>query len=329
MRRHLSLVFLIIFLVFSLVNASEVDAASGPVLSVEPKDTTVAPGETFTVNITIADATLENSVNGIYGWQFVLSFNSSVLNAVSVSEGPFLMEAGSTYWTPPTINNATGIVVATDFLFPYPDFGAFGSGTLANVTFKVMSEGKTSVKFLYEPPPEGRGETKLRTYDPTPPGNIQIVDHTVVDGTFEYPLFRDVAVVAVEASPTDVVAGEIVSINVTVENKGKVAESFDVTVSYDSAPIETKHVTDLALNSSQLLSFSWNTGGVVEGNHTITATASTVSGEADTANNVYHGDVVEVRVQTSVFPMEFLIIAVIIVIVVVAVALFLYMKRRK
>ncbi len=325
------LVFSIGFLLFlnSIAVLSFSQDSSEPVVGIEPREITVAPGETFTVNITISDVTLENSVNGIYGWQFALHFNSSVIQVASVNEGPFLMSAGSTWWTAPSINNATGVVVATDLLFPYPDFGAFGSGTLANVTFRVMAQGKTALQFLYEPPPSGRGETKLRTYVPPPTDQIQVVAHTAVDGAFEYPLFRDVVISDVAVSPDEIVAGNVVSINVTVRNDGKATESFDVTVAYDSSTVDTQHVTDLAPDGSQVLSFSWDTDDVAEGNYTITATASTVSGEADTANNVYVDGEVRVLAPPPFLQWELIAAGLAVAVVVVVVAWFLYSRRRK
>lgn len=322
MRYRLLLMSLLILLVFNSAVVLRVNTASAPVIKVEPKDIVVAPGETFTVNITISDVIPENSVNGIYGWEIDMSFNSSIIEAVSVKEGTFLSGAGSTWWTPPRIDNATGLVVAIDLLFPYPEIGAFGSGVLANVTFKAMAEGKTSLHFLSEAP----YTTKLRTYNGTA---ILPIEYTAVDGAFEYPLFRDVAVNGVTVSPTEVVGGQLVSINVTVENRGKVSESFGVAVSYDSTAIETKQVTDLASNSSQLVSFSWNTKDVSAGNYTITATASAVSGEANSTNNTFHDGVVKVTAPSPAFPIEFLIIGVVIVAAVASGLSFLYLRKRK
>lgn len=321
LKENLFRIFLIGFLMASMVVVISIGKASPePVIHVEPRVSTVAPGQIFTVNITIVDVTLENSINGLYGWEFHMSFNASILQAVSVEEGPFLKSAGTTFWTQPKIDNVTGIVSAVDFFFPYPAKGALGSGVLADITFQVISEGETSLHFLYE----ALYLTKLRTYDGT---NILPIEHTSVDGTFKYPLLRDVAVKEVVAFPTSVLAGELVSINVTVKNEGDAMETFDVTILYDSTTIETKKVTDLAQGNLQTLSFSWNTKDVAEGNYTITATASTLSGETDIEDNTHTNGAVRVKAPPSTFPTELL--AAIIVIVVVTVGILLYLRRRK
>lgn len=83
----------------------------------------------------------------------------------------------------------------------------------------------------------------------------------VLSGTEIIPS-RDVAVVDVSLSATEVHVGDAVDITVAVQNYGNVTESFDVTVFYNSSAIETKNVVDLDVNASEILTFSWNTSGV-------------------------------------------------------------------
>jgi len=79
--------------------------------------------------------------------------------------------------------------------------------------------------------------------------------------------------------------GETVSISVTVYNKGTSNETFELTVKYDNTPIQTKTVTDLKNGTSKIVYFTWNTAGIAEGTYNITAVASTVPEEIDTADN--------------------------------------------
>jgi len=150
----LTLLLMMLTLIFRI---QSVKAESTIILSVYPPTSTAGIGETFTVDITIADVTLENSINGVYGWQFGMSFDPNILMCTEVSEGPFLKTAGDTYLLGPKINNTAGTIVVGDALFPFPATGAIGSGTLANITFKVKSAGQTLLEF-------DKTLTKLRTW---------------------------------------------------------------------------------------------------------------------------------------------------------------------
>jgi hypothetical protein len=98
---------------------------------------------------------------------------------------------------------------------------------------------------------------------------------------------RDVAVVDVAVSPTMVTRGEIVLIEVAVENQGTMVETFDVTVYCNDITIETSTVANLALHASTNLSFFWDTSGVAETVYQIKAVASTVPQESDIEDNVF------------------------------------------
>jgi hypothetical protein len=100
------------------------------------------------------------------------------------------------------------------------------------------------------------------------------------------PLVHDVAVINV-ASPSRVVVGTAVQVNVTIKNEGNTYETFDVSLYYDSHLISTQTITDLAPSTTKLLTFNWDTTGTTPGtDYTITAIASTVPGETDLTDNV-------------------------------------------
>jgi len=111
---------------------------------------------------------------------------------------------------------------------------------------------------------------------------------------------HDIAIVSVTPSTTRVKLGDFVNINVTVANEGSFTETFNVTLYYDSTQIETpQNVTDLVAGANYTLSFVWSTTDVAEEvyaaidkqkTYNITATASTVSGETDTADNTLELD---------------------------------------
>ena len=301
---------ILVVLVVASVNA----APAEPVVKVNPKISVIAPGESFEINVTVSD------VSDLYGWQFNVTFNSAVLNCTGVEEGPFLKQVGNTWLLPYTIDNTAGFVFFGDALFPPPQSGANGSGTLATITFNVTAEGESNLHFF---------ESKLNTMNLDEGIPVSIL-HTAVDGVFMYPLWRDVAVTNVTALPLSVTAGELVSIDVTVKNKGNITETFDVTVLYDSALIETKTATDLAPDASETLSFSWNTKDVAGGNYTITAEATPLSGETETLDNTYSEVFVKVTVPSPslVVPTE-LLVGAIVAIAAICIAILFYMKRRR
>lgn len=96
---------------------------------------------------------------------------------------------------------------------------------------------------------------------------------------------HDVAVVAVEPSQTIVEQGSVVRVNVTVQNQGDCAETFNVIAYADSIPIAEQDISDLAPKANVVISFDWNTTTFALGTYTVSASASIVMGETDTADN--------------------------------------------
>jgi PKD repeat protein len=105
---------------------------------------------------------------------------------------------------------------------------------------------------------------------------------------------HDIAIVSVIPSPTRVVSGQTVEIQVTAENQGNFTESFSVTAYYDSTVIDTQNVDELAPQTMKSLTFFWNTTDVSEGNYTISAAASVVDGEVDTNDNAFIDNIVTI-----------------------------------
>jgi len=101
---------------------------------------------------------------------------------------------------------------------------------------------------------------------------------------------HDVAVINVTTSKTGclpletVGQGNNVTIYVTAENQGGFTETFNVTAYANTTVIGTLSVT-LNSGDTQTLTFTWDTTGFAYGNYTISATADTVPGEIDMADN--------------------------------------------
>jgi hypothetical protein len=105
---------------------------------------------------------------------------------------------------------------------------------------------------------------------------------------------HDVAILNVEAQPTQVFQGSTVNIAVVACNEGTETEVFNVTVYVNTTVIQTTAVT-LASKNSVTITITWSTAGFAKGDYIISAYAWPVSGEADTADNTFVDGVVKVK----------------------------------
>ena len=138
---------------------------------VDPEESSVEVGQTFSVNISIAN------VSGLLGFDFLLSYNSSVLDLVSVGEGSFLKSVGSTFminlttkgliWLAVAVYNPQGEIVSAN-----------GTGVLAVATFKAIAEGE-SLLDLFSRNPYRSDEVKLVA---DPPGLVVPIPNVAIDG---------------------------------------------------------------------------------------------------------------------------------------------------
>ena len=96
---------------------------------------------------------------------------------------------------------------------------------------------------------------------------------------------HDIAIANVLPSTSEAYSGQSVNITVAAKNEGTISETFDVSACYDSTLIGTQTVTDLPQDEEKTLTFSWDTTDVPGGHYTISANATIVPGETDTADN--------------------------------------------
>ncbi len=176
------LTLLLISMLTLAFNIQAVETESTTTLSICPQESSAAPGETFSVNVTVTNVT------DLYGWQIMIHFNSTILNASSLARGPFLETAGLTLWqvweiTHPgepygTIDNTMGYITVGDVLNPpFPPSGATGNGTLVTITFLVKARGITQLSFVEDP---------TFTYLSTVMDNISVkIPHDKVNGVFD------------------------------------------------------------------------------------------------------------------------------------------------
>jgi hypothetical protein len=251
-----------------LASTCPVQSTSTTTISVSPSTVTVNAGKNFSINVTIS------SVSDLYGWQFALSWNASLLDLVNVTEGPFLKSGGSndTYFNYNLNATAGNLIADCTLLGNVP--GVSGSGVLATITFHVKNGGQCPLNLF-----------DVELYDSSElPISFQTTNGY---GYFVSP--PHIAVTNLSISPLIVLPGAILNINVTVENQASVSETFNLTLYANSGKIGKKSVS-LNSNSSKIIPFTWNTTGLGEGDYTISASASTVPGEVNIENNTRVAD---------------------------------------
>lgn len=131
-------------------------------VSVDPANSYAAIGQNITINIDISNVT------DLYGWEFKLGWNNTILNLLNVTEGPFLKSNGGTFFTSKLNSTDSHIIVDCTRLVSLPE--ADGNGALVTITFQVLQ----------------LGDCDLNLYDTTLVNSFeQTLDHTTSGGHFE------------------------------------------------------------------------------------------------------------------------------------------------
>jgi len=285
-------ILLLVLSVLTILNVdmTRVSASASPVIRVNPAEI-IETGWGIGTNFVVSISTNSTESN-ITSYQFALSYNPLVLNGVSVTNGDLITNAthpGQAVFLPGTFNNTSGELSLTAAYFEGMNVMT-GPGTLANVTFTVMSAGDSDIIV--------GDETKLVGWNSVTEEEYIIVDYLTPDiGHLLSGYFRnvdpapthDLAVISVAPNTTAALASEFVTINITVSNDGTVNENFDVKAYYGVEPnfylIGTQTVWNLTHGEDKNLTISWDTTGVSTGTHTIKAKAGPVRRETDTTDN--------------------------------------------
>jgi general secretion pathway protein D len=117
-------------------------AAAAPILSIGAPSTSPAPGSSFSLDVSVADAA------DLFAWQFDLGFDPALLAADSIVEGPFLATGGDTFFIPGIIDNALGTLTFNANSLLMAIQGVNGSGVLATVTFTALAAGTSAIDIL-------------------------------------------------------------------------------------------------------------------------------------------------------------------------------------
>lgn len=276
-KKAVTIFFLLMFLMACHAYTVRVEAEQTKVYVDPERITGLDAGETFRVEIKVANVT------DLQGWEVKVFYKSSVLNASAITpptekcpffneEAPGQTQIYGVYSFTDNFNATHGQIIAYSALHAV---SVSGSGTLLWINFTAVGQGDSPIDIgnVWE------GTTILRD------SNAQSIPHLTFDGVVHVGL-RDVAVTSMEA-PKSIPTGSIVKINVTAENQGEVSETFDVTLYYDSNPIEAKSIIDMPGGGIQILNFVWDATAVPIGEYTIRAVATEVPGEVDLNDNTY------------------------------------------
>lgn len=125
--------------VFAVITLTSLTAHADPIVIVQPSNTIVGINQTFSLNVSITNA------SDLFAYQFSLRFDPAVLSANSIGEGSFLSGGGGTFFIPGTINNAAGTITLTANTLLGPVSGINGSGVLATFNFSSLVVGSSSI----------------------------------------------------------------------------------------------------------------------------------------------------------------------------------------
>jgi len=231
-------------------------------VSVSPSSITAYVNQDFSIDLVIGD------VVDLYGWEFKLSWNPTLLSVVSVIECPFLKTGGNTFFSHNENQDTGHMIVDCTLLGLVP--GVNGDGILATITFNVKTAGECPLD-LYDVLLLDSFERQIISEAIDGYGNFSASDH-------------DIAITSVYVSPRNVLPGQMVQVNVTAQNQGARAESFNVAAYANSEIIGIQPVS-LDSGTSRIIQFTWDTTGHSKGVYTIYANATAVLGEVDMADN--------------------------------------------
>jgi general secretion pathway protein D len=115
------------------------DAKASPILAITPVTLTTNAGAPFALNIDVIGAL------DLYGFQFDVAFDPTVLQANDILEGGFLVAGGSTLYVPGAIDNTLGRITFTANTLVGEITGVSGSGTLATIDFVAAALGSSAI----------------------------------------------------------------------------------------------------------------------------------------------------------------------------------------
>lgn len=140
MKKYSLLILIQILLVIVLSGLTP--AFASPIVSIQPSSLSVPLGNSFTLDVSIAD------VADLYALQFDITFDPTIISALSITEGSFLLGGGSTFFIPGDINNNVGTISFTGDTLIGGISGVTGSGVLATLNFQSLAVGTSPIELM-------------------------------------------------------------------------------------------------------------------------------------------------------------------------------------
>ena len=230
-------------------------------------------------NSIISGNNITNNGNGV--WFYSSSNNSVSGNNITNKEYGIVLSSSSnnSIFHNSFVNNINCLVISSMNVWDdgYPSGGNYWSDSNPPDVFSGPYQNVTGS--------DGIGDT------------VYIID---IDNRDNYPLTKpyaglyDIGVTNVTMSKTVVGQGYNVTVTAKILNYGISTETFNLTTYTNSTVL--KSITNISLTSrnSTIITFTWNTSGFAKGNYTISAYAWPVSGENDTADNLYTDVLIQV-----------------------------------
>ena len=149
----------------------------------------------------------------------------------------------------------------------------------------------TSYSWKFGDTTTGSGKTVKHTYSNL--GNYTVILNVTDNEGFwnttskimRIAIVHNVAVISIQCL-NPIYDRWMVTVSVTVKNLGTIPETFNVTLSANSSLIQTKQATNLSPQLTTVLTFDWNTTGIVYyANYFLTATIAPLVNETETSDN--------------------------------------------
>ncbi len=274
----LVLPFIIAFLFTGLVSASGTKLLLDPPNIVDGASTA---GSNLTLTLAVTD------VIDLFAYEVQIYYNNTVLNATQATRpvGNLLelrINQGNQFipkWEIKNDFNATHGRIWLSLTLLSPEIARSGSGSLARITFQILSIGDTAIKLE---------ETKLADK------SANAITHEIQDSYFSNdappalpPLIHDVAVLDIMPASSQTYIGDILEVTVAVLNKGNANESLSVILYCNNSFVAIEQIKDLRAGAEYALIFHWNTSNIAEGNYTLKALAVLIPYEANTEDNTH------------------------------------------
>lgn len=135
----LDLILVSFVVLISFAFSSVIAQNPTPIISVSPASIEVSPGDTFTIELKV-----EPKGSEIYGVEYNLSFDNSLLKAQTQTQGTFLSQDGmnTTEIIANEINNTFGKLEYCEFRDV--EDGVTNPGVLTSISFEVIGTARTS-----------------------------------------------------------------------------------------------------------------------------------------------------------------------------------------